>query len=163
MIQYRAIRKAMVEALAVYLAAPVVEMNSIGKEPPYPYVTYDFINPAGDPIGFPAVTIEENIMQHTENVSFTVSFQSYADDKADSIEQAMKLRDWFMVEGRWLLKDNVNVVVTHIGGIENRDIQLGDEWERRNGLDIEFRTLNIVKEALRTIDTATIKGAERIG
>lgn len=163
MIQFRAIRKAMVEGLAAYLDVKVIEMNSMGKVPLYPFVTYDFTDPAGDSIGFPAVTIEDNQLRHTENVSFTVSFQCYGTDKAGCIELALRVRDWFIGAGHQLLKDTVNVVVTRIGSVDNRDIQLGDEWERRNGLDIDFRTTNFVSQVLEVIETVKIEGVDPIG
>jgi len=163
MIQYRQIRKAMIEGLAAYLGSKVIELSNTGKIPPYPFVTYDFSDPNGDRIGFPAIVVEDNQIKHVETVEFTVSFQSCAVDKAGSIELALQIRDWFKVQGHRLLKDAVNVVVKEVGGIDNRDVQVGEEWERKNGLDVIFRTVNVISEQLEPIETVHVQGDDPVG
>ncbi|MNP58312.1 hypothetical protein D3C76_1532190 [compost metagenome] len=77
-------------------------------------------------------------------MTFTVSFNVYADTEDDCLVNAMRARDWFKSDGHELLKDKLDVIVIEIGEIQNRDINIGEEWERRQGFDIEFRATDVV-------------------
>ncbi|MBY0085771.1 LIC_12616 family protein [Brevibacillus brevis] len=162
MIPFKAIRSAIVQPLSAHLSLPVIEMNSGGDIPEGAFLTYDFSGPE-DARGFPIEYQEGNNLRHVGTVSFTVSFMSYADDKATSIENAMKARDWLKRDGRELLKDRVNVIVSEIGTIENRDVQIVDEWERRQGFDVTFRTTDVTVSEFIAIEKAKVKGEEGFG
>lgn len=162
MIPFKAIRSAIVQPLAAYLSLPIIEMNGGGDMPNQAFMTYDFSGPE-DARGFPIEYQEGNNLRHVGTVSFTVSFMSYADDKATSIENAMKARDWLKRDGRELLKDRVNVIVSEIGTIENRDVQIVDEWERRQGFDVTFRTTDVTVSEFIAIEKAKVKGEEGFG
>ncbi|MEY9097083.1 hypothetical protein [Paenibacillus sp. RC84] len=156
MIQFKAIRNAIVRGLAAHLGVKVIEMNGGGDIPKTAFLTYDFSGSFGDRPGYPAVYVADDKIREVETVPFTVSFLSYADDKATSMENALKAREWFRGAGRELLKESVNAVVYEIGEVQNRDIAIGSEWERRQGFDVEFRTQDIVETPLVPIDKVTI-------
>lgn len=162
MIPFKAIRTAIVQPLAAHLSLPVIEMNGGGDMPTQAFLTYDFSGPE-DAHGFPIEYQEGNNLLHVGTVSFTVSFLSYADDKATSIENAMRTRDWLKRDGRELLKDRVNVIVSEISPIENRDVLIGDEWERRQGFDVTFRTLDVTSSEFIAIEKANVKGEDGFG
>ncbi|HBZ80917.1 MAG TPA: hypothetical protein DEP07_11090 [Brevibacillus sp.] len=162
MIPFKAIRSAIVQGLAAYLAIPVIEMNGGGDMPDQPFLTYDFTD-FGDARGFPVEYQEGDILRQEGTVTGTVSFLSYADDKATSIENAIRARDWFKREGRELLKDRVNVVVSEISPIDNRDVLLADEWERRQGFEVTFRTTDVTEGEYVVIEKASVKGEEGFG
>lgn len=131
-------------------------MNGGGKFPTTSFMTYSFSPGFGDARGFPVYTEEEDKLVQRETVLFTVSFLSYADDNATSTYNALRAQDWFKTIGRDHLKD-LDVVVVNIGSIENRDILIGDEWERRMGFDVDFRTANVASQPLDWIGKANIK------
>ncbi|MGF9906959.1 phage neck terminator protein [Brevibacillus porteri] len=162
MIPFKAIRSAIVQPLSAHLSLPVIEMNGGGDMPTQAFLTYDFSGPE-DTRGFPIEYQEGNNLLHVGTVSFTVSFLSYAGDKATSIENAMRARDWLKRDGRELLKDRVNVIVSEIGTIENRDVQIVDEWERRQGFDVTFRTTDVTVSEFIAIEKAKVKGEEGFG
>ncbi|NQX68484.1 hypothetical protein HQN90_20370 [Paenibacillus alba] len=157
MIPFRNIRSAVVKSSSADIGIKLIEMNNSGKAPPYPYITYDFTEMPDAAAGFAAVTFDGSHKTHTETVEFSISFQSYANSKDESIENAMRLRDWFLTTGHQLLKDTVNVIVVSAGPVQNRDVRIGDEWERRNGFDVDFRTVNFVITNEMPIETAEIK------
>jgi hypothetical protein len=156
MIPFEDIRKVMIEGIAAHLAIPVIEMNGMGKVPPYPFMTYDFNDSIGESVGHPSTIVEYDTIHFVETVTFSVTFQSYAKDKAGAVAQAHRARDWFRTAGHRLLKEAVNVVVTNVGHVNNRDIQIGDVWEHREGFDVDFHTTNTITEALDSIDTISI-------
>ncbi|MNL04056.1 hypothetical protein D3C87_1246150 [compost metagenome] len=163
MIRFKEIRSAIVRGLKEHTRLMVIEMNGGGDVPKTAFLTYDFVDGFGSGRGFPAISQLGDIQQQTETVNFTVSFLSYADDKAASFDNAMKARDWFRGAGRLMLKESVDVIPVDIGSVENRDVNIGTEWERRQGFDIEFRTVDVSESELGTIEKAIIKGVERIG
>lgn len=157
MIQYDNICIAIVSGLSDYLGIRVIEMNPGGKIPPYPFATYEFTDPGDTEDGFPVVIRTGDQIKHMETVEFTVSFHIYSESKAECIEYALKARDWFRGPGHQALKDAVNVVIIDVGSVDNRDLQIGNEWERRNGFEVDFRTVNTIEFPIETIDRATIK------
>ncbi|WP_301171033.1 phage neck terminator protein [Brevibacillus nitrificans] len=163
MIPFKAIRSTIVRGLASHLGLPVIELNGGGDIPKTAFLTYDFDQGIGESKGFPVEFQEGSKIRQVETVPFTVSFLSYADDKATSIENAMRARDWFKTTGYEVLKDTVNVVVADLGPVENRDVLIGVEWERRQGFDVDFRTIDETEMALVTIDKANVKGVENVG
>jgi hypothetical protein len=47
------------------------------------------------------------------------------------------------------------VIVIEIGDIQNRDINIGEEWERRQGFDVDFRATDLViSELSNWLETA---------
>jgi hypothetical protein len=162
MIPFDLIRQVMIEGLASHLEVKIIEMNGIGKVLPYPFLTYDFTD-EGSPTGHMAVNVVNDRYIHSGTVTLAVSFQIYADDRLSSVTLTNRARDWFLTDGHRVLKDAANVVVVTVGASQNRDIQIGDEWERRNGFDVELRTINQIEQAREIIETANLKGVDRIG
>ncbi len=147
----------MVQGLSVHLSLKVIEMNDIGKMPSYPFLTYDFTDLGGpENSGLPVVTIEGSKRVTRETELFDVSFLSYAASKAESIENALRARDWLLTTGKILLS-SIGVIVVTVGQITNRDIQIGPEWERRHGFDVEFRITNIIETEAEVIEKVTVK------
>lgn len=163
MLPFKQIRSAIARGLKAALNIPVIEMNGGGNIPVGSFITYDFQDGFGGSTGQPAITQLNSKEYRRETVTFTVSFNSYADLTEDSVENAMLARDWFKVTGRELLKDTLDVIITEIGEIQNRDINIGEEWERRQGFDVDFRATDLVITDLSGwIETAPIKRSDYV-
>lgn len=143
------------EKLAEHLQLKVINMNGGGKMPATAFVTYHFSPGFGDARGFPVYAEEGELLVRRETVLFTVSFLSYADDHAVSTYNALCIQDWLKTIGANHLKD-LDVVVVNIGSIDNRDVLMGEEWERRTGFDVDFRTVNVASQPLDWIDKVNI-------
>lgn len=156
MIRYNEIRAVFTEKLAKHLGLKVINMNGGGKMPSTAFFTYSFSPGFGDPRGFPVYSEEDDRLVQRETVLFTVSFLSYADDNAASTYNALRAQDWFKTAGHDYLKE-LDVVVVNIGSIDNRDVLIGDEWERRTGFDVDFRTASVADQPLDWIEKANIK------
>lgn len=89
----------------------------------------------------------------TQTWSFTVQ----GDDDDETLEIAMKARDWLEEAGRILLGDN-GIVVQKAGPIQNRDTLFTVGYEYRKGFDVVLAMQNQVKEADKeVIEYADIK------
>lgn len=155
MIQYDDIRLLVASGLAKQTGNVVINLNSGGDMPKGPFLTYDFSSLLDGARGFPVIIQDGNKQISTETVNFTVSFLSYAPSVSASVKNAMLARDWFRGSGRLPLKD-MNVVLVELGDIQNRDVKIGNEWERRQGFDVELRTLDIVEFDFDAIDRIII-------
>ncbi|MBE7897510.1 phage neck terminator protein [Paenibacillus polymyxa] len=155
MIPFKAIRSAIVRGLSARLGLEVIELNGGGDMPKGAFLTYNISDGFAEGRGFPVVTQENGKLVQRETVEFTVSFLSYAADSADSITNALRAQDWLKTIGRDVLKD-LNVVVFNIGSVDNRDILIADEWERRYGFDVDFRTTAVADQDLEYIEKVKI-------
>ncbi|MGN7169271.1 phage neck terminator protein [Paenibacillus cellulositrophicus] len=155
MIPYNEIRKTLVQGLKNVLGLPVINMNGGGDIPKGAFLTYSISD--GPDLGGRIMKSQEGgrqILQ--ESVGFTVSILSYADDNATSSINAMKARDWFKTAGYQALKD-LDVIVSDIGVVQNRDVNIGEEWERRVGFDVDIRTTDTTDQPFIPIEKANIK------
>lgn len=155
MIQYDDIRLLIAKGLAAHIGVKVINLNSGGDMPKGPFLTYDFPSLLDGSRGFPVLTQLGDKQISTETVNFTVSFLSYAPSLSESMKNAMLARDWFKGNGRLPLK-NLNVILVELGAVQNRDVKIGNEWERRQGFDIELRTQDTVEFDLEWIDHINI-------
>ncbi|MHA6481064.1 phage neck terminator protein [Paenibacillus sp. strain BS8-2] len=157
MIQFESIRSAIVRGMSAALGVRVIEINGMGPMPPYPFLTYDFADPSGQVVGHMARTVVGDQLVLSGLSLLDLSFNSYARDKAGGIQLAEQARDWLLSDGHWHIKDNSGAVVVTVGAVSNRDIQLGDEWERRHGFDVELRAANVITTPFIPINKATIR------
>jgi hypothetical protein len=156
MLPFEDIRVTIVEGLEQATGGLVIEMNGGGDIPPGDFMTYSFVGGFDSAGGQPIITQQGGQQQRRETVSFTASFNCYADDSDVAMVNAMRARDWFKATGREILKDTLDVVVIEIGEIQNRDINIDEEWERRQGFDVELRATDLVITDLTGwIETAT--------
>jgi hypothetical protein len=124
MIDLVAVDKAIVRGLEAALSGlTVAEANSPAKMPPYPFVSYNIID------------VGDN--------DFTLSFNAHGETRVACITLVQEVRDWFIGPGHQALKDAVNVVVVTVEAADNRDVQIGNMWERKYGFDVDFRTVGV--------------------
>ncbi|WP_342547660.1 hypothetical protein NST69_27600 [Paenibacillus sp. FSL P2-0089] len=163
MLPFEDIRVAIVEGVEAATGGLVIEMNGGGDIPPGDFLTYSFIGGFESSGGQPIITQQAGQQHRRETVTFTASFNCYADDSDVAMVNAMRARDWFKAIGRELLKDKLDVIVIEIGEIQNRDINIGEEWERRQGFDVELRATDLVISDLSGwIETAPIQRSDYV-
>ncbi|ETT45223.1 hypothetical protein C162_21843 [Paenibacillus sp. FSL R7-269] len=163
MLPFENIRVSIVEGLEQATGGLVIEMNGGGDIPSGDFLTYSFIGGFESSGGQPIITQQGGQQQRRETVTFTVSFNCYADDSDIAMVNAMRARDWFKTTGGDRLKDTLDVIVIDIGEIQNRDINIGEEWERRQGFDVEFRATDLViTDVSGWIETAPIQRSDYV-
>lgn len=162
MINTQGIREALIdEGLGPAVGVPVILADQINKAPAYPFVVVRFSDFSGDPIGHPAQVVVGNEIRTTETVIWTMDFQTEAADPDESAILAHKLRDWFRVSR--LLQERFGIGVARVGGIDDRALQLGEDWEYRHGFEVDLRVTNKIIQPLEPIETAQIKEVDPLG
>lgn len=128
------LRQVVVSGLIEYLGCTVKQTNQNEKPPAYPYVSYTITTLASANNG----TYEEYADGTTrKQLTQTWSITAQSNKESESVNLALKAREWLDYAGRVYLKDN-GVIVQSVTNITNRDNILTVEYEYKNGFDVVF-------------------------
>ncbi len=153
MLPYLEIRSVVARGLKAALGVPVIDLNSGGDVPAGAFMTYDFDGFGAETAGQPVIQQTASQRIEEEAALITVSLMSYADPRSAALTQALQARDWLKTAGRDALKA-LDVVVVRVEDVQNRDVNLGEEWERRYGFDVELRATDRITTELEWIEQA---------
>lgn len=158
MLALDAIRTLIIEGLSAYVGDEVDVTNGTSNGNPLgAQLTCDFSDVFHNSRGYPVITQLGDKLIKTATVHFSMTFLSFDDDKITRLQNAWTAHEWFASEGYTELKEKVNVVVSKVGSVTNRDSQNGTVWERREGFDVEFRTMDILESDLEWIEQTKIQ------
>lgn len=162
MVQVKEIRNVIVKGLYDYLGIIPIPIEDLKDKEPYPYITYNFINPYTPFRG--QGNYSRNIVPSTdERFEFdieetleiqpttTLSFNTYSKDKLESQELALKIKDWFKNIGYQYLDDN-NLVLVDVEAFGDRTVPIVDHYEYRTGFDVIIRFTDEIKRRFETIE-----------
>jgi len=99
----------------------------------------------------------ELYLNYDEQYLTTISFNVYADKNETTIDNAIKLRQWFLFVGQDYLQDN-GVAVVNVGNIENRTTFLVDSYEYKHGFDVQIRMTQTAEMPTEWFNKVTFKG-----
>lgn len=133
MIPYSKMRAAIAKGLKDYLGVPVIRGNQTAPRPPYPFVAYNVTTIAGQNGG----SWQEHEDADRKLVRSIWSITALSKDWDESVNLAIKARQWFEHTGRAALSDQ-GFTVQSTTDITNRDNILTVEYERMNGFDVFF-------------------------
>jgi hypothetical protein len=139
----------------------IIQANTTAPKPPLPYAVYNITSPYVKDRGQPNMTTQERdgelYLNYEEQYLTTISFNVYADKNETTIDNAMKLRQWFLFVGQQYLQDN-GIAVVNVGNIENRTTFLVDSYEYKHGFDVQLRMTQIAEVKTDWFDKVTFKG-----
>ncbi|MDQ0299640.1 hypothetical protein J2S78_002060 [Salibacterium salarium] len=157
------IRKAVVSELSSHVNTRVEMNNQKASKKEYPFLGYQFTSPYIEGDGYGIYTKETSgddvEVTRTTFPRLTLSMTAYDMDPNESFTLAKKAHAWFSFQGYDYLKRN-GLVVTETGSIENRDTLIADDYERRNGFDVQLRTTEQLSMMLPAIETVQIGRSE---
>lgn len=141
-------------------SVPIIKADDIGDRPEGTHATYK-ITLASKDIGQAAKGGEMvgGVFYVTSKTMerVTLSFNAYAADDFASRELADKIHGWFTFHGLETL-DDAGIAVIEVTDIENRDVMILDEYERRNGFDVILRVGKVMSKQMDYIENADIQG-----
>lgn len=146
MIDYKNMRATVAKGLKEHLGVPVIRGNQTAEAPAYPFCSYNITTLAGANNG--------TYQEHEDGIDRLLvrsiwSFSFLSADWDESVNLAIKAREWFEHTGRTWLADN-GVTVQNTTDITNRDNILTVEYERKNGFDVVFYVYNEVENPVNT-------------
>lgn len=128
------LKQVVVSGLKEYLDCIVIRANQNTEPPAYPYVSFTITTLASANNG----TYEEHEDGTTRKLfKQTWSITAQSDKESESVNLALKAREWLDYSGRVYLRNN-GVVVQSVTNITNRDNVLTVEYEYKNGFDVVF-------------------------
>lgn len=164
---YTDIRNTIVAGMYQDLGTIPVPTDTNAPKPDYPFLSYKFTTLFRPDANTKVKTREfvpsnndrfEYDVEHTlkQQPQMIISFSSYSLDDGESADLANKARKWFELAGRQYLKDN-GIVVIEVTNIQDRTIQIVDNFEVRFGFDVRIRVYDETKTRTETIEKVNIK------
>ncbi|KYD28170.1 LIC_12616 family protein [Geobacillus stearothermophilus] len=139
----------------------IIQANTTAPKPQLPYAVYNITAPYVKDRGQPNMTPQERdgelYLTYEEQYLTTISFNVYADKNETTIDNAIKLRQWFLFVGQEYLQEN-GIAVVNVGNIENRTTFLVDSYEYKHGFDVQLRMTEHVETKSEWFNQVEIKG-----
>nr|DAP27561.1 MAG TPA: tail completion protein [Caudoviricetes sp.] len=161
------IRNKIIEKMTDMLGVPVIQSNQTEDRPPYPFVAYTIISSNTPERGTGNFSQEiipsssgqfKNDIKETlqEQPQFLISFTTYAENDLDAAELARKVYDLLKFQLYYFLR-SIDVTVIEIKNFGNRSVLEVDEYERRCGFDVRFRTSYKIERTVETVEKVVTK------
>jgi hypothetical protein len=152
------IKSLLIPEIKNFVGVPVIDADQNAPKPDGTHSTFKVTSPYLKAVGKPNEDIEfgrwDNTLTSYEEYNFVLSFSTYDMDQDISFDLSQKIRDWFTFYGQDFMDSN-NLVVSDITGIQNRDILLVDDYERRNGFDVTLKTIRTLEKQIDIIETVS--------
>lgn len=161
---YTNIRNTITNGIYRDLDVIVVPTDTNAPKPDYPFLSYKFttlFRPDAKVKTYRAIPSTSERYKHDVEITLAqqpqmiISFSSYSLDDGESADVANKARKWFELEGRQYLKDR-GIVVVDTTDIQDRTIQIVDNFEIRFGFDARFRVHDETKTRIESIEKVNI-------
>jgi hypothetical protein len=149
----------LVRGIYDYMGIPVILNPQGTNRPEYPYIGYTVISTGTEESQgnldneYVGPDIKASL---TTPMRHTISFTAYSNKESEAYSTAKSLVDWFRHIGYDYTLEK-EIVIVDVFPLENRDQLEVDEFERRYGFDVVFRTTDKVDRFDTTIETYTIK------
>lgn len=161
------IRNKIIEKMTDMLGVPVIQSNQTEDRPPYPFVTYTIIssntsekgtgNYLQEVISSSSTPFKNDIRETLElQPQFFISFTAYAEKDFEAENTARKLYDFLKFQLYYFLR-SIDVTVIEIKNFGNRSVLEVDEYERRCGFDVRFRTSYKIERTVETVEKVVTK------
>lgn len=144
---YRQLANNLAQAINMATNCVLIESNSVGDQPQYPFATYTITSPY--------IAITRDI---TDNECFevVVSLTFHGDSGLDVLNLASRTNKWFRsFKGQCFLEGN-GIIVVSVGATGSRDTFFTVDYERVAGLDIKLRVQDDYVDEIETIDSIVI-------
>lgn len=158
MLNFEEKRNTIISLIERELKLPVVRANQTAEPPDGDYIGYTVTTTMKVNQGTYGEFFENGEKNYIKQFQQIWSFTVYSTDDLRSKDLALRLYDFLDCTGTTVFSDN-NIVVQKIGDITNRDNLLTTGYEYRNGFDVTFSFLTVIKDnSEEVINTFVHKG-----
>lgn len=154
MINYDDIWIPLQSGLEKYVGKPVVQAETSGKQPPYPFISIKDISTFN--IAQPAILNDGDNQTIKQDIEMVLSLTVHADKIEVSKDLCMKARVYFLGKGAIELSD-AGIAIVDVLPAANRDVFLTIDYERRYGFDVRLRIQGQETYRIDVIETVTIQ------
>ena len=139
--------------LSAYTGVMTIQAETIGKQPPYPFITIKQTTIAS-PIGMPAIKTADGTQTIEQDYEMVLSLTIHANTIESATDNANKARNYFLGRGTIELSD-AYIAIVEVLPATNRDVFLNIDYERRVGFDVRLRMRDTETYALEMIEKVT--------
>lgn len=148
---YKSLVRLLISITKAGTGKPLVEAVSAGKQPNYPFYTYDFID-TYQPLGF------------TDNIEFepfemSLELEAHSEDNFETIQMASNLAKLLQTQNVTLQFDRAHIYVIDVSAIEQTDNELSVQVERRAGFVLDLRVVDSFTDDVIDISDININGS----
>lgn len=154
MINYDDIWIPLQSGLEKYVGKPVIQAETSGKQPPYPFLSIKDMSVFD--IGQPAIANNGDNQTIKQDVEMVLSLTVHAKTIEESKDLCMKARAYFLGKGAIELSDS-NIAIADVLPAVNRDVFLTIDYERRYGFDVRLRIQGQETYGIDVIETVTFE------
>lgn len=154
MINYDDIWIPLQTGLEKYVGKPVIQAETGGKQPPYPFISIK--DTSAFNIGQPAITNNVETQTIKQDIEMVLSLTVHAKTIEESKDLSMKAQGYFLGKGAIELADS-DIAIADVLPATNRDVFLTIDYERRYGFDVRLRIQGQETYGIDVIETATIE------
>lgn len=153
MIDFTAIRNAIVSGLNDYISdGIVIEAGTVNKKPSYPYVSFTAISPYNEEFENPKAILfddsnEKIIRIEDAEIVFSFSIHSNVYDEAHAL--ALEVKRYFEFDNQL---SPSGIAIKDTSAIQNRDVLLVEQRERRLGFDVTIRVESVIESNVSVIE-----------
>lgn len=144
--------------LSAYLAKNVIQAETTGKQPPYPFVAIKQTTQAIG-VGFPTSFTGDGIQTIHQDYEMVLSLTIHSDVIEEATNVANKARNYFLGKGAIDLSD-AYIAIEDVLPATNRDVFLNVEYERRVGFDVRLRVRDTETYNIDVIEKVTVNSKE---
>ncbi|GGA31091.1 phage neck terminator protein [Psychrobacillus lasiicapitis] len=146
------------KGLSTYISKNVIQAETTGKQPPYPFVTIKQTTQAIG-IGFSAVFTGDGTQTIHQDYEMVLSLTVHSESIEETTNLANKARNYFLGKGTIELSD-AYIAIVDVLPATNRDVFLNIEYERRVGFDVRLRVRDIETYNIDVIEKVTVSSKE---
>ncbi|WP_251138104.1 hypothetical protein [Exiguobacterium sp. s191] len=147
MINYREIKRILVQHIKTHTGHEVILQGSNDTQPAYPFCAYTLTSP------YLPVSEAEVDGQLIEDVEMVFSFTWHSTDATEVQELAHQTVMLFKLTQHRQALGDLGISFVKVEGIQSRDTFLSIDTERKYGVDIRFRTRHIETSSGELIET----------
>lgn len=144
--------------LSNYIAQNVIQAETTGQQPPYPFIAIKQTSPAIG-VGQPAIFTGNSTQTIEQDYEMVLSLTAYSDAIESATDLANKARIYFLGKGTIELSD-VYIAIVDVLPATNRDVFLTIEYERRIGFDVRLRVRDTETYNIEVIEQVTVNQKE---
>lgn len=137
-----------------YIGKPVIQAETTGKQPPYPFVAIKDTSTIN--VGQTSIINNGDNQTIKQDIETVLSLTAHDKTIEGAKDLCMKARAYLLGKGSIELSDS-DIAVVEVLPATNRDVFLNIDYERRYGFDVRLRIQGKESYEIDVIETVTIQ------
>lgn len=141
---YASLMTVIIKGIKEQTGVMCIEANSVGKMPPYPFFTWDFVTAHQD-IGF-TDNVDEEVFETS------IMFEAHTQKTTEALNLASQLRKLFETNYFDTLSADNSFYVIDVGDITDTNNAISLQVERRAGIQVNLRIKDSFRDNVPAIE-----------